>query len=530
MSTTTTSQTELQTLTPSHNDASPTDLMPGDTTDQITSQSAVSSSPTAPSMARSAALLTTMALISFLNTFSSGLLTVALPTIAIELSLPQNLLLWPAAVYALALSTTLLLLGAIADLVGNRAIFLIGTVLLTVWTLAISLTQSTYQLIAFRTLQGIAMSFCLPTAVSTITATFPSGRPRNIAFAVFGGGSPIGFATGLVLGGLLVQISSWRTAYYLVTALCAATFVLGWFTIPKSKPVPNVRHRLVHEFDWVGVLTAIISLALLSYIFAELAYSGSILKKGYNIVLLIIGVLLVPFFIFWVGRQERLGRPAILPNSVWRSKEFSTICITVFLVWSWFNAFGYWSTLFFQETQGLSPLQTALRFLPLVVIGFATNVVAGLIMDKVSASTMVLVGGLISAAGPLLFALMDPKWIYWAAGFPAMALCVVSTDLLFNISNLVITSSFPGKDQALAGSVFNTVAQLGNSIGLAITAIIASAVQTAHEEEQGVVDSWAQLQGYRSAFWTCFAAAVASTVISSVGLRSIGKVGLKKDV
>lgn len=141
------------------------------------------------------------------------MLTVALPTIAIDLGVPNNLLLWPASVYALALSCTLLPVGAVADVVGNRPVFLLGNMLCTAWTLAVSLAQTSNQLIAFRALQGIAMSFCMPTAVSTITTTFPSGKMRNIAFATFGGGSPLGFSVGLVLGGVFVKYANWRSTF-----------------------------------------------------------------------------------------------------------------------------------------------------------------------------------------------------------------------------------------------------------------------------------------------------------------------------
>lgn len=64
------------------------------------------------------------------------------------------------------------------------------------------------------------------------------------------------------------------------------------------------------------------------------------MHKPVNIALLIIAALLIPFFIAWESRQERLALPAMLPNSVWRSTEFSVVCVTVFLVWSWFNAYG----------------------------------------------------------------------------------------------------------------------------------------------------------------------------------------------
>ncbi|KXJ94863.1 major facilitator superfamily domain-containing protein [Microdochium bolleyi] len=484
---------------------------------------------------QSVSLVATLACISFLNTFNSGTLTVALPAIAADLAIPPSLLLWPASVYALSLSCTLLLLGAIADVVGNRPVFLTGCVLHCACTLAVSLARTSPQLIVFRALQGIAMAFCMPTAVSTITNTFPSGRPRNFAFASFGAGSPIGFATGLVVGGLLAQAAGWRAAYYLATAANAVAFVLAFLTLPRRtspRPLADVRHALLHEFDWIGVAAASTSLALLSYIFAQVSFSGSSMRAPHNIVLVTVGVLLLPFFVLWEGRQERLGRPAILPNSIWIQREFTAVCVTVFLVWAWFNSFGYWATLFFQDTQGLTSLDAALRFLPMVVVGLLTNVAAGYAVDKVPAGLLVLVSGLVSATGPLLYALQEPGWTYWAAGFPGMCLGVISTDLLFNIANLVITTQFPSKRQALAGGVFNTVTQLGNSIGTAVTAMIAASVTEAEMNggASGAEAATATLKGYRGAFWACFAAAVISIVTSSVGLRKAGKVGAKKDV
>ncbi|KAI1325898.1 hypothetical protein F5Y16DRAFT_376682 [Xylariaceae sp. FL0255] len=111
-----------------------------------------------------------------------------------------------------------------------------------------------------------------------------------------------------------------------------------------------------------------------------------------------------------------------------------------------------------------------------------------------------------------------------------MTLGVISTDLMFNISNLVVPFNFPSKDQARAGSVFNTVSQLGNSIRLAVKAIMTSNATGAAEGQPGVTDPYTMLQRYRNGLWTCFAAAWASTVVSSIGLRNTGKVGVKKDV
>jgi hypothetical protein len=96
------------------------------------------------------------------------------------------------------------------------------------------------------------------------------------------------------------------------------------------------------------------------------------------------------------------------------------------------------------------------------------------------------------------------------------------TAVLYTISNLAITSLFPIRTQALAGGVFNTLAQIGNSVGLAVTSIIAASVTAAEEGAENAL--W---DGYRASFWTCFGACVVSSAICAGGMKGLGKVGLK---
>ena len=64
-----------------------------------------------------------------------------------------------------------------------------------------------------------------------------------------------------------------------------------------------------------------------------------------NIALLVIGIVLIPAFVVWVARQERLGKPAIIPNSLWKNTPFTATCIAVFFTWAVFNALQYFATL-----------------------------------------------------------------------------------------------------------------------------------------------------------------------------------------
>lgn len=254
----------------------------------------------------------------------------------------------------------------------------------------------------------------------------------------------------------------------------------------------------------------------------------SSIKAPTNIACISIAVALIPAFVLWVGRQESLGRPAIIPNSLWRNKVFTSICIDVFLTWGGFNATETLLTFFFQDIQHLSATQTSLRFLPAPASGLATNIVMGLAVHRIHADRAVIVTMAISCLSPLLVAIMKVHAQYWEYAFPAIALNAIGPDVLFTVSNLVITSAFPEKTQALAGGVFNTVANIGKSVGLALSAVIASSItsQSSYPDKHGPN---ALMEGYRAAFWFILAITATTLVVSLWGLRNIGKIGLKRD-
>jgi Na+/melibiose symporter-like transporter len=241
-----------------------------------------------------------------------------------------------------------------------------------------------------------------------------------------------------------------------------------------------------------------------------------------------VAVTLILLFTFWVSRQEKLGRPAVIPTSLWRNRIFTCICIGVFVSWGVFNAMESFTTLFFQEVQGISAIQTSLRFLPTPVSGAVSNIIMGLIAHKVKANRAIMVGVVLTTVATLLMAIIQPEWAYWACAFPAILLNPVGVDALFTVSNLVITSLFPAKTQALAGGVFNTIAQVGKSVGVATSAVIASSItqRTRFEHKESPE---ALIEGFRAAFWYLFALSAGTGLLFAWGLRGIGRVGMKRE-
>lgn len=409
--------------------------------------------------------------------------------------------------------------------------YVLGCLLQSAFSLACGLSRNGLELILFRALAGVAISFCLPSAVSLITTYFPHGRRRNLAFAAIGGGQPLGFSMGLVLGGTMIDGPGWRSGFYLAAALNMVIFIVAIIALPKTgRRTPVTWARLRKEVDWIGAFLLSDSLALFSYSFAAITGNLSDIRAPGTISSLITATALVLAFVFWVARQEKAGQPAIIPNSLWRNQHFTSICVDVFLIWGAFNAVETLVTFYFQDVQRLSAIQSSVRFLPAPIAGTITNVVIGLTVHRVRANWVVIFTSALSALAPVLMAFAKPHSPYWEYLFPAMALNPIGSDVLFTVSNLIITSAFSDHTQALAGGVFNTIAQIGKSVGLALSAVIASSVTLrADRHHGGEPDPQELLQGYRAVWWFCMAITIATLMVNVWGLRNVGKIGHKRD-
>ncbi|MCJ1463251.1 hypothetical protein MMC07_001856 [Pseudocyphellaria aurata] len=528
------SNLELLTLVPPPPVARPSSILKR----QNTERQQCTSSPTSPetlqipeghpeqsplnrlSKLKSVTIIATLAGISFLNTMGSGVLISALPRIADDIGLEEGLLLWPASVYALAAGCLLLIFGAVADVIGAKLIWVTGSFLYVVFTVAVGLSRTGVQMILFRTFLGAAVAMCLPTAVSLITNTFPKGTWRNVAFASNGLGQPLGYSVGLILGGVFTDTIGWRWSFFVSAIINFAISMSAVWVLPSVYRPSNKswNRRLVDDIDWVGACVLSISLGILLYVLATATSSYRRLSDVQNIVLLVFSIVLLAVFPLYMSYQVRHQKPAIIPNKLWRSAAFTTTCIAVFLCWGSLNSFH------FQRVQSLSALQSSIRFLPHVITGVSINVLTGYLISRVKVRVLVVTSAVVTMVASPLMATVEVHESYWRVAFWAMLLSPVNPDVLFTVSNLIISNAYPPDVQSLAGGVFNVVAQFGNSVGLAVTAAIAASV-TEHSKSDHVD---ALMEGYHAAFWTIFAATSIVAVISFFGLKKGGLVG-KKD-
>src|SRR5690349_22978028 len=198
-----------------------------------------------------------------LDALDVSMIGVALPSIRSALDLSTSSLQWIVSGYVLGYGGLLLLGGRAADLLGRRRVFLVALAVFAVVSLLGGLASDPGLLIAARFVKGVAAAFTAPASMSLLTTTFPEGPMRNRAFSVYTVFGASGFSLGLVLSGLLTEIS-WRWTLLVPAPAAALVFACAVWLIPRGEPGQRAP-RGQRRFDLPGALTVTAAMLLLVY-------------------------------------------------------------------------------------------------------------------------------------------------------------------------------------------------------------------------------------------------------------------------
>src|SRR5215468_4407918 len=204
-----------------------------------------------------------------LDALDVSMIGVALPSIRTDLGLTTSSLQWIISGYVLGYGGFLLLGGRAADLLGRRRVFLAAVAVFAVVSLVGGLASTAGLLIAARFVKGVAAAFTAPASMSLLTTTFPEGPMRNRAFSVYTVFGASGFSLGLVLSGLLTEVS-WRWTLLVPAPVAAVVLVAGILLIPRGERTT----RGGRKFDLPGALTITAAMLLLVYTVVSAQQAG----------------------------------------------------------------------------------------------------------------------------------------------------------------------------------------------------------------------------------------------------------------
>ncbi len=439
----------------------------------------------------------------FLDALDVSMVGVALPSIRADLGLTTSSLQWVVSGYVLGYGGLLLLGGRAADLLGRRRVFLAALAVFAVASLLGGLVDSGGLLIAARLVKGVAAAFTAPAGLSIITTTFAEGPARNRALSIYSAFGAGGFSLGLVLSGLLTEVS-WRWTLLLPAPVAALVLLAAAQLIPRGDR-PDVRGR---RFDVPGAITVTGAMLLLVYAVVGAPQAGWASARTLGS---FAGVtaLLAAFVAI-----ERRGPDPLLRLGIFRSAALTRANICALVLFGSYVAFQFLVTQYLQIMVGWSALATALAFLPAGVLVAIASTRMGPLLDRFGPARLVLIAFVCLSAGYAWFLRIGAHPDYPVVILPSVLLIGAAFGLGFSSLNIQATAGVADHEQGLASGILQTSFQVGGAVVLAIVTAVVDA-----GGGNRVTTPQALLSSYRPALVVITGVAVAGVAVGLSGVR-----------
>lgn len=382
-----------------------------------------------------------------------------LPKIQAALGFTPAGLSWIQNAYTLAFGGFLLLGARAGDILGRRRMFITGLAIFTLASLAIGAAQSAAWMIAFRAVQGFGAAVLAPSTLALIATHFEEGHERSRALAWYAAAAGIGATLGLVLGGLLADLISWRAGFFINLPIGAA-LIAGSLRYIRETP------RHAGRFDVAGALSSTLGMCALVFGIVEAAEAGwaSTLTQAS----VATGLALLAAFL-WV--ETRAQQP-LLPLSLLTNRRRNGAYAARLLFLAGMSGFWFFTAQYLQGALHFSPMQAGLAFMPVTLPQFVSSVGVPALSRRFGARRLLLAGLSLCMLGLLWLGLAAPHMSYLGGVVGPMLLIGLGQGGVLAPLTMAGVAGVENHHAGAASGLLNVAHQLGASLGLAWLVVV----------------------------------------------------------
>ncbi|MBA3807859.1 MAG: MFS transporter [Solirubrobacterales bacterium] len=447
-------------------------------------------------------LLTVCCVAQFMVILDLSIVNVALPSIQSALGFSSPALQWVVDAYAISFAGFLMFGGRAADHFGQRRTFVVALVLFALTSLAGGAAPSQEVLVGARALQGLAGALMAACSLAIITASFPPGRKLHRAIATWAAMNGLGGAAGVLFGGVIVEVLSWRWILLINPPIAIGVAILAYAVVAERRS-----GRVGASFDLAGALTLTLGQMVLVFGVVEAGLKGWDTLAALGPIAL--GVLLLG--VFGLIETRFASAPLIPFKELTKTLQVANTIVLLFSA----ALFPMWfvSSLYLQQVLGLSPLHTGLIFLPMSLTIMLVASRAGKLVSHFGVRTVLGGGLLMLTTGLLLFTRIG------SSGSPLVYVMIpgllTAAGIAMSIvpSTIVATQGAKEGQAGLASGLVNTSRQVGGGLGLAVLITLATQ-HTTHLIGTGQQVAPALTHGFRLAYTISAALAATAAVMT----------------
>ncbi|WP_349429073.1 MFS transporter [Microbacterium sp. LWS13-1.2] len=430
---------------------------------------------------------------SFVAFLDGTIVNVALPSISEELGGGITTQQWVVDAYLITLGALILVAGSVSDAYGRVLVLRIGLIGFGIASIAIAAAPTAEFLIVARAVQGAAGAFLVPSSLALITSNF-TGPAQSRAIGIWTAMTTSAMIVGPLIGGVLVDLASWRLAFLINVVPIAVTLVLlarGGFR--------DTRHPGA-SIDWIGAALCTLGLGGMVYALIEQPNLG----WGSPVIWLTL-VLGAGMFAAFILRQRTTRHP-ILPLDLFRVRNFWTGNVATAFIYGALALNGLVVVVYLQEGAGLPATLAGLASLPMTILMILFSSRVGALSGRWGPRFFMTVGPITMGIGALLLLTTTTEFSYWWQILPSMI--VMGAGLALTVAPLTsaILGAIEPERSGIASAVNNAVARVAGLIAVALLATIVG----------GSLD----LDGFHRAAIVTAALMIAGGVTSFLGIRN----------